>query len=90
MDEFSGHPVGNGGIDRANREKMAGINFVGINFNVLVTEGPADPMRPFLATLARAEALMRKAASENAGMAPARSLMASWGAVPAGWARAGA
>jgi hypothetical protein len=40
---------------------------VGIIFDFLVMEGPSYQVRPLLARLARAEALLRQAASDNAG-----------------------
>jgi len=40
---------------------------VGIIFDFLVMEGSSDKVRPLLARLARAEALLRQAASDNAG-----------------------
>jgi len=40
---------------------------VGIIFDFLVMEGPSDKVRPPLDRLARAEALLRLAANDNAG-----------------------
>jgi hypothetical protein len=40
---------------------------VGIIFDFLVMEGTSDKVHPLLARLARAEALLRQAASDNAG-----------------------
>ena len=40
---------------------------VGIIFDFLVMEGPSYKVRPLLARLARAVALLRQAASDNAG-----------------------
>jgi hypothetical protein len=62
MDELIGRLVADLGVDRAAAEKA-----VGIIFDFLVKEGPSDKVRPMLASLPGAEALMRKAASENAG-----------------------
>jgi hypothetical protein len=49
------------GIDRTAAEKA-----IGIVFNFLVREGPADKVRPFLAKLPGAEALMAKTADGGA------------------------
>jgi len=68
MDELIARLVGDVGIDRATAEKA-----VGIIFDFLVKEGPADKVQPLLAKFPGAEALMQRAASESdaGGMAGA-------------------
>ena len=61
MDELIERLVADIGIDRAAAEKA-----IGIILDFLVKEGPADKVRPLLAKLPGAEALMQKAASEQA------------------------
>jgi hypothetical protein len=63
MDELIGRLVADIGIDRAAAETA-----VGIIFNFLVKEGPPDKVKPLLAKLPGAEALMAKAASEGGGL----------------------
>jgi len=63
MDELIGRLVADTGIDRAAAEKA-----VGIILDFLVKEGPTDKVRPLLAKLPGAEALMQNAASENGGL----------------------
>jgi hypothetical protein len=46
---------------------LAAEKAVGIIFDFLVMEGSSDKVRPLLARLARAEALLWEAASDNAG-----------------------
>ena len=60
MDELIARLVANVGIDRAAAEKA-----VGIIFDFLLKEGPADKVQPLLAKLPGAEAVMQKAASES-------------------------
>ena len=62
MDELIGRVVAETGIDRAAAEKA-----IGIILDFLVKEGPADKVRPLLAKLPGADALMQSAASESAG-----------------------
>jgi hypothetical protein len=62
MDELVGWLVGDLGVDRASRRKGGGDQF-----RLPVMEGSPDKVRPLLARLGRAEALLRLAASENAG-----------------------
>jgi hypothetical protein len=68
MDELIARLVADVGIDRATAEKA-----VGIIFDFLVKEGPADKVQPLLAKFPGAEALMQQAASESdaGGMAGA-------------------
>jgi hypothetical protein len=68
MDELIARLVADVGIDRATAEKA-----VGIIFDFLVKEGPADKVQPLLANFPGAEALMQRAASESdaGGMAGA-------------------
>jgi hypothetical protein len=68
MDELIARLVADVGIDRATAE-----NAVGIIFDFLVKEGPADKVQPLLAKFPGAEALMQRAASESdaGGMAGA-------------------
>lgn len=63
MDELIGRLVADTGIDKATAE-----NAVGIIFDFLVKEGPADKVRPFLAKLPGADVLMQRAASESGGV----------------------
>ncbi len=60
MDELIARLVADVGIDRATAEKA-----VGIIFNFLVKEGPADKVQPLLAKIPGAEAVMQRAASES-------------------------
>jgi hypothetical protein len=60
MDELIARLVSDVGIDRAAAEKA-----VGIIFDFLLKEGPADKVQPLLAKLPGAEAVMQKAASES-------------------------
>ena len=60
MDELIARLVANVGIDRAAAEKA-----VGIIFEFLLKEGPADKVQPLLAKLPGAEAVMQKAGSES-------------------------
>jgi hypothetical protein len=62
MDELIGRLVADVGVDRAAAETA-----VGIVFDFLAKEGPADKMRVLLAKLPGAELLMQKAASESGG-----------------------
>ncbi len=61
MDELIERLVANLGVDRAAAEKA-----VGVILDFLVREGPADKVRPLLAKLPGADALMQTAASESA------------------------
>jgi len=60
MDELIARLVADVGIDRAAAEKA-----VGIIFDFLLKEGPADKVQPLLAKLPGAEAVMQKAGSES-------------------------
>ena len=60
MDELIARLVADVGIDRAAAEKA-----VGIIFDFLLKEGPADKVQPLLAKLPGAEAVMQTAASES-------------------------
>jgi hypothetical protein len=60
MDELIARLVADVGIDRATAEKA-----VGIIFDFLLKEGPADKVQPLLAKLPGAEAVMQKAGSES-------------------------
>ena len=60
MDELIARLVADVGMDRATAEKA-----IGIIFEFLVKEGPADKVQPLLAKLPGAEAVMQKAASES-------------------------
>lgn len=60
MDELIARLVADVGIDRATAEKA-----VGIIFDFLLKEGPADKVQPLLAKLPGAEAVMQQAKSEN-------------------------
>ena len=60
MDELIARLVADVGIDRATAEKA-----VGIIFQFLLKEGPADKVQPLLAKLPGAEAMMQRAASES-------------------------
>jgi len=62
MGELIARLVADVGIDRAAAEKA-----VGIIFDFLAKEGPADKVQPLLAKLPGAEAAMQKAASEDDG-----------------------
>jgi hypothetical protein len=62
MEELIARLVANVGIDRAAAEKA-----VGIIFDFLAKEGPADKVQPLLAKIPGAEAVMQKAASEGNG-----------------------
>jgi hypothetical protein len=61
MDELIARLVADVGIDRATAEKA-----VGIIFDFLLKEGPADKVQPLLAKLPGAEAVMQKAGSGDA------------------------
>jgi hypothetical protein len=63
MDELIGRLVAETGVDRVAAEKA-----VGIIFDFLVKEGPADKVQPLLAKLPGAETLMQKAAEEGGGL----------------------
>jgi hypothetical protein len=63
MDDLIGRLVADTGIDRAAAEKA-----VGIILDFLVKEGPADKVKPLLAKLPGAEALIQKAAGESGGL----------------------
>jgi len=63
MEELIARLVADVAIDRAAAEKA-----VGIIFDFLAKEGPADKVQPLLAKLPGAEAMMRKAASEGDGL----------------------
>lgn len=60
MEELIARLTADVGIDRAAAEKA-----VGIIFDFLAKEGPADKVQPLLAKLPGAEAMMQKAASEG-------------------------
>jgi hypothetical protein len=60
MDELIARLVADVGIDPAAAEKA-----VGIIFEFLLKEGPADKVQPLLAKLPGAEAVMQKAGSES-------------------------
>ena len=60
MDELIARLVADIGIDRATAEKA-----VGIILEFLIKEGPADKVRPLLAKLPGAEAVMQKAEGES-------------------------
>jgi len=60
MDELIARLVADVGIDRAAAEKA-----VGIIFEFLLKEGPADKVQPLLAKLPGAEAVMQKAGNES-------------------------
>jgi hypothetical protein len=60
MEELIARLTADVGIDRTAAEKA-----VGIIFDFLAKEGPADKVRPLLAKLPGAEAVMQKAASEG-------------------------
>jgi hypothetical protein len=62
MDELIGRLVADVGVDRAAAETA-----VGIVFDFLAKEGPADKMQLLVAKLPGAEALMQKAAAEGGG-----------------------
>ena len=62
MDEFIARLTADVGIDRTAAEKA-----VGIIFDFLAKEGPAEKVRPLLAKLPGAEAVMQSAASEGNG-----------------------
>ncbi len=62
MDELIERLVADTGVDRAAAEKA-----VGIIFDFLVKEAPADKVQPLLAKLPGVEAVMQKAASEGTG-----------------------
>jgi hypothetical protein len=62
MDELIGRLVADTGIDRTAAERA-----VGIILDFLAKEGPADKVQSLFAKLPGSEALMQKAASENAG-----------------------
>ena len=60
MDELIARLVADVGIDRATAEKA-----VGIIFDFLMKEGPADKVQALLAKLPGAEAAMQRAGSES-------------------------
>jgi hypothetical protein len=60
MDELIARLVADIGIDRATAEKA-----VGIIFDFLVKEGPADKVQPLLAKIPGAESVMQRAAGES-------------------------
>ncbi len=60
MDELIARLVADVGIDRATAEKA-----VGIIFDFLVKEGPADKVQPLLVKIPGAEAVMQRARSES-------------------------
>ena len=62
MEELIARLVADVGIDRAAAEKA-----VGIIFDFLAKEGPADKVQPLLAKLPGAEALMQQAESDGDG-----------------------
>ena len=62
MEELIARLVANVGIDPAAAEKA-----VGIIFDFLAKEGPADKVQPLLAKIPGAEAVMQKASSEGNG-----------------------
>lgn len=62
MDELIARLVADVGIDRATAEKA-----VGIIFDFLVKEGPADKVQPLLAKLPGVEEMMQRATSESDG-----------------------
>jgi hypothetical protein len=62
MEELIARLVADVGIDRATAEKA-----VGIIFDFLVKEGPADKVQPLLAKLPGAEAAMQRAAADDSG-----------------------
>jgi hypothetical protein len=62
MEELVARLTADVGIDRTAAEKA-----VGIIFDFLAKEGPADKVRPLLVKLPGAEAVMQKAASEGNG-----------------------
>jgi hypothetical protein len=62
MEELVARLTADVGIDRTAAEKA-----VGIIFDFLAKEGPADKVRPLLAKLPGAEVVMQKAASEGNG-----------------------
>jgi hypothetical protein len=62
MDELVGRLVADLGVDRATVKQA-----VGAIFDFLVQEGPSNTVRPLLARLPGAEALMRKAADQSTG-----------------------
>jgi hypothetical protein len=62
MEELIARLTADVGIDRAAAEKA-----VGIIFDFLAKEGPADKVQPLLAKLPGAEAVMQQAVSEGSG-----------------------
>jgi hypothetical protein len=62
MEELIARLTADVGIDRPAAEKA-----VGIIFDFLAKEGPADKVQPLLAKLPGAEAMMQQAASEGSG-----------------------
>jgi hypothetical protein len=69
MDELIARLVADVGIDRATAEKA-----VGIIFQFLLKEGPAEKVQPLLAKLPGAEAVMQRAAGEGGGNAMAGAM----------------
>ena len=63
MDELIARLVTDVGVDRSAAEKA-----VGIIFDFLVKEGPADKVQPLMAKLPGAEALRAKTGSESSGL----------------------
>ncbi|HSZ68461.1 MAG TPA: DUF2267 domain-containing protein [Xanthobacteraceae bacterium] len=63
MDELIARLVADVGVDRSAAEKA-----VGIIFDFLVKEGPADKVQPLMAKLPGAEALRAKTGSESSGL----------------------
>jgi hypothetical protein len=79
MDELIARLVADIGIDRATAEKA-----VGIIFDFLVKEGPADKVQPLLAKIPGAESVMQRAAGES----DAGGMMAeAMGGVMGAWMR---
>jgi hypothetical protein len=70
MEELIARLTADVGIDRAAAEKA-----VGIIFDFLAKEGPADKVQPLLAKLPGAEAMMQQAASEGSGDGPMAGAM---------------
>lgn len=75
MDELIARLVADVGIDRATAEKA-----VGIIFDFLMKEGPADKVQALLAKLPGAEASMQRAASDTEAGAMAGGMSGVMGA----------
>jgi len=75
MDELIARLVADVGIDRATAEKA-----VGIIFDFLMKEGPADKVQALLAKLPGAEASMQRAAGETEAGAMAAGMSGVMGA----------